>query len=198
MPHTSFLQKFAYSLLRLGLLLSFCLLPGWGQAAEFSATVVKRTNGGEVQGRIFVKGDKVRREVSTSRGLTITILRPDKQLIWMVLPAQKAYMELPNLAEITGELQQFSQDRAGMRSLGTETVNGYQCDKYETSFKTNGGSIKHFMWVARKLGMPLRITSPDGVLLTEYREIKEGGVPEALFELPAGYQNLGGGALRQK
>jgi outer membrane lipoprotein-sorting protein len=179
-----------------GLLAGFLLLTALGllagpiPAAEFSAVVVRRLNSQETQGKVYVKGDKVYREFVTGKEVTITILRPDKEVIWMVMPGRKVYMEMPVTEEMTGEPGQIAKDQASMTRLGTETVNGYLSDKYETSVKNNGGFIKHNMWVSKKLGVPIKITSPDGSFSMDYRDIKEGGVPDSVFEAPSGYQKM--------
>ena len=76
------------------LVLSF-LLVGLVQAAEYSAVMVTKTHGREIQGKVFVKGDKERREVSTPMGAHVTILRRDKKVMWMLIPGHKSYMETP-------------------------------------------------------------------------------------------------------
>ncbi len=172
------------------LLTALGLLAGPISAAEFSAVVVRRLNSQESQGKVYVKADKVYREFVTGKEVTITILRPDKEVIWMVMPGRKVFMEMPVTEEMTRELGQSAKDQASMTHLGTETVNGYLSDKYETSVKNNGGFIKHNMWVSKKLGVPIKITSPDGSFSMDYRDIKEGGVPDSVFEAPAGYQKM--------
>lgn len=179
------------------LLLLLCLLPGWVQAAEFSATVVTRLNGRETRGKIYVKGDKLSREVASGQETTVAILRPDRNLIWIVRPASKVYLELPFTEEMAGDLAQFTKERADKVLLGTEEINGYLTDKYETSVKNNGGAVKHLMWVARKLGQPIKAVSPDGSFSMEYRDIKEGGVPDAVFEAPPGFEKMGGGSMKR-
>jgi outer membrane lipoprotein-sorting protein len=166
-------------------------LPGWTLAAEFSAQMITRNPDlGETQGKIYVKGDKIRQEFGPGEEAHISILRPDKQVVWMVMPGQKMYMEMPLTAQATGKMMQMPQDEAQTKLLGTEAVNGYAVDKYETVTKNNGKSAKHYVWLAKKLGLPIKMTSPDHSFSMEYRNIKEGGVPDSLFEIPAGYQKM--------
>ena len=160
------------------------------QAAEFSAVVISRLNGSERQGRVYVKGNSMRQEFPTASGVTTVIYLGDKHLAWLLMPEKKMYLEMPITAEMTKDLMQLAKDRAHMTFLTTETVNGYQADKFETAFKTNGGVTKHFMWVAKKLGMPIKILSLDNSFSREYRDIKEGELPDTLFSPPAGYQKL--------
>jgi hypothetical protein len=162
------------------------LIPGGVWAAEFSAQVVSRLDGRETQGKVYVKDKNMRLEMGGSRSI-ITILRSDKGVFWSLMPERKMYLEMPLTQEMTRDLGQFAQDHAKMTSLGRETVGGYLCDKYETEFKTNGGSIKHYMWIAQKLGMSIKIVSLDNSFSREYRDIKEGAVPDAVFEVPPGF-----------
>ncbi|MBM4272971.1 MAG: DUF4412 domain-containing protein [Deltaproteobacteria bacterium] len=166
------------------------LLSAPALAAEFSAVIFERFQGKEAQSKTYIKGDKVYREFPTGDGKTIVILRPDKKVIWMVMPDRKMYMEMPYTDEMVKDLKVAAKDVATEKHLGTETVNGYLTDKYETSVKDNGGQMKHLMWVSKKLGMPIKMVSPDGSFFLEYRDIKEGGVPDRVFEPPAGFEKM--------
>ena len=72
-------------------------------------------------------------------------------------------------------------------------VNGYLCDKYEYDYHDpNSGSL--YMWHAKKLDYPIKIdyNAPSFPMYTEYKNIKEGGVSDSLFEIPSGYTQLPG------
>jgi outer membrane lipoprotein-sorting protein len=165
--------------------------PAWTCAAEFSATM--STQGADTpgtQGKIYVKGNKMRLEFSHGHEAHISIMQPDKQLVWMLMPAEKIYMEMPMTPQTKGKMLELPKDKARTKLLGSETVNGYATDKYETVEQVNGQTSKHYMWVAKKLGIPIKMTSLDGAFSMEYQNIQEGGVPDTLFEVPAGYQKM--------
>ncbi len=166
------------------------LVPAAAGAAEFTARIVSRLDNRETRGQIAVKGDRLRREFPSANGATIVIGRRDRRVIWMVMPAQKRYLEMPFTQETYEKMAQVSKDVAKMKLLGTETVNGYATEKYETSLKTNGSAHQSLMWVSKQLGMPIKIVSLDGSFSQEYQDIKEGGVPDSLFEEPQGYQKV--------
>ena len=42
-----------------------------------------------------MKSDKVRHEITMEGRKQITIVRPDKSVVWMVYPEEKMYMEMP-------------------------------------------------------------------------------------------------------
>ena len=177
-------RRHCLALLGLGLIL---LVPTAAPAAEFSAVIVKRFEGKEFQDKIYVKGDKVYGEVDNGAGATIVIMRRDKKVAWIVMPDQQMYTEMPYSEELMKGLRPVT-DLSAAKHLGTETVNGYLTDKFEMSVKTNGGQMKHFMWVSKKLGTSIKETSVDGSYLMEYRDIKEGDVADQVFEVPAGFK----------
>ena len=45
-------------------------------------------------GKIYVSDGKMRQEFIDERGQTITIVRPDKKVVW-VLPPGRTYLEMP-------------------------------------------------------------------------------------------------------
>jgi outer membrane lipoprotein-sorting protein len=166
-------------------------LVGLAQAAEFSASIVTRSGAQESYGKIYVKGKNIRRETQSGSDTTIVIGMMDKKLFRIIRPGQKMYLEMPLTDDMVRELTQVAKEHAQMKRLGPETVNGYATDKYETTFTDQGATLKHFMWIAPKLEMPIKIVSADGSFSMEYRDIKEGGVDAAVFEIPPGYQKMG-------
>lgn len=171
------------------LILSFSLVSlAW--AAEFSALVANKIANHEMQGKIYIKGDRARLESSTSLGPVISILRLDKKAMWMLMPGQKTYMEMPFDKEAYAKALNIPTLEASKKLPGTETINGYQTERYETSVKTDGQEMKSTMWVSKNLGVPLKIETADKSFMQEYKDIKEGGVDDTLFELPAGYKKM--------
>ena len=77
---------------------------------------------------------------------SIQIMRPDKKLVWIIMPQQKAYMEMPITKEAQQKMMMIRKTgKAKMKKVGTETVNGYECDKYETTMAHQGKSHKQFI-----------------------------------------------------
>jgi outer membrane lipoprotein-sorting protein len=172
-------------------LLAWWLGAGLAQAAEFSAVITNRMESRETQGKIYMKGEKMRREFAAGQEVGITIVRPDKKVMWMLMPGQKTVMEMAfNKASLEKMMGMPKDQQAEMKLVGTETINGYETEKFETTVKGNGKPIKHYVWVSKKLGVPIKMVSLDGKFSMEYRNIKEGGVPDAVFEIPPGYQKM--------
>jgi len=164
--------------------------PAAAPAAEFSAVVVARIGDQERQSKIFVKGDQIRREYPSPEGSIIFIVPADKEIMWMLDTLLKTYTETPFNREPLSQKLKLTKDGGG-KLVGAEKLNGYLADKYETSVKTPGGNKPGTIWMARKLEIPIRIESADKSFSQEYRDIKEGGVDDALFQMPAGYRKKG-------
>jgi outer membrane lipoprotein-sorting protein len=159
-------------------------------AAEFSADLLLKQGGETMTGKVYVKGDKTRQEFVQQGQKQITILRPDKGVMWVLMPAEKIYMEMSNQegAAYDPQLDQNIKDKAQTKFLGKETVNGYECDKYQYIYHdTSMGTSTQ--WVSKKLNYPIKseYKSPSGYMLTEYKNIKEGNVQNSLFEVPGDY-----------
>jgi outer membrane lipoprotein-sorting protein len=60
-------------------------------AEDFSADLISKSEGQVFQGKIFFAKDKVRME--TNEATTIT--RLDKSMMWMLMPDENMYMEMP-------------------------------------------------------------------------------------------------------
>ena len=184
-------MKFTRLILILAAISLACWLgAGLAQAAEFSALVINRAGSQETQGKIYLQGEKMRQEFSNGEGMSINISRPDKQVMWMIMPDQKMYMEMQFSQSDLGKTMAMPKDQGQMKLLGTETVNGYETEKYETTVQGRGKTRKHYLWVSKKLGVPIKMVSQDGSFSMEYRDIKEGGLPAGLFEVPQGYQKM--------
>ena len=161
------------------------------QAAEFTATMVTKAGGVEIPGKIYVKENKVRNEVQAGGQTSIHILRPDKKVVWIIMPQQKAYVEMPITHTAQQKMLPLTEDqKAKMKKVGTETINGYACDKYETTMSHHGKPMQVFTWVATDLGVPIKIVSEDGSFSMEYKDIKPGQVADSLFDLPQDYKKM--------
>ncbi len=184
--------------LRLGAALFLCLL-AFSQSAivaqpprDFAADQVILDNGNVMEaGKIYVSGLKSRTEGIV--GLTI-IVRRDRQLSWTLNPKSKTYTEKAMTAE---ELKMALGDIPGEVSrtrIGSERILGYNCVKYQVTFRSMRGTETAFLWQADALGIPIRTEIPN-FAISELRNIRVGAQPPALFEVPADYRRAEGGGV---
>lgn len=165
--------------------------PGLVRAAEFSAHMVLKDGSAATRGRIFIKGDKMRHEFLDSEGHTVTIVRRDKKLLWVLLPQERTYTEIPLRlsTRLPGQFLHIPTEALHRRKVGQETIAGLETEKYEVLLPGGErGALKQFYWVSPKLGWPVKMSCPEKQIALEYQDIREEPPPDRLFELPPGYR----------
>jgi hypothetical protein len=165
-------------------------VPGVAWGAEFSASMMVKDDAKIMPGKIQVSDGKLRQEFADEGGQTITIVRPDLKVVWVILPHQRSYMEIPLTTKLPGQFIQIPPQALQKRLVGQERLNGYDTEKYEVSVPVGRGLEKQTYWVAAKLGLPIKMECRERQFSLEYKSIREEKVPDRLFALPPGLQKL--------
>jgi hypothetical protein len=155
---------------------------GISSAADFSADFVA-TSPGEKEGRgkIYMQGNKMRMEPETADGKAVTISRPDKKVVWILMEEEKMYMEQAYRED--PRTQGWTPAReAQSKFVGNETVSGLPCKKYKAAGR------EQVYWISEQIAFPVKMQDPDGTMLL--KNIKIGKLPGSLFEIPSGYEKL--------
>ena len=154
-------------------------------AAQFAADMVSTASGQTTQSKISVKDKKSRVEM---QGMTM-INRGDLGVAWMLMPEQSVYMEHPidhRMAARTSEEVEGETERV---PLGKDTVDGKSCDKFKVTYTTSSGTDSMVQWIGPNR-IPLKQEALDGSWSVEYHNVTTGGLDDALFEIPPGYQKM--------
>jgi hypothetical protein len=184
-------RKAAITLLGLWGLLSLVLtVPGVARGAEFSALMMVKDAAKVMPGKVYVQDGKMRQEFMDEAGQTITIVRPDLKVVWVILPQPRTYMAFPLGPKLPGQFLQIPPQASGRRPVGQERLNGYDTEKYEVNVPVGTSLEKQTYWVAPKLGLPIKMECRERQFSLEYKSIKEEKVPDRLFALPPGLQKL--------
>jgi len=185
--------------------LSLGLSGGQALAAEFSADMVQTRGAETSQGRFYLKGDKHRMEMKEAGQSSIIIVDGAGRKSYMLNPEDKTYMDLSAMGMGGGQTATQSEEElrklGEWKNAGTETVNGYECEKKIFVYKDKSmGEMTH--WISKKLNYPIKMfyQARGTTMITEYRNIKEGKVDDKLFEIPPGYRKMampgmGGGRM---
>lgn len=155
-------------------------------AQEFEADMVNTSRSGVYNAHINVGDNRMRMEAPDS----IVISRMDKGVAWVLVPAQKIYMEQsidPKNMTVTSEKVEGEVNR---ELVGTGTISGMKADKYKVTYNMNGMEGMMYQWIAPSLNLPVRTEAGDGSWTVEYTNIKTGPQPASLFEVPAGYSKF--------
>lgn len=162
---------------------------------EYAADRLVETPSGDMQGRVNATPAMQRNETRMGDMASVMILRMDKKVGWMLMPAQKMYQQL-DLDQAGQQAGAVSPEQTELELVGQETVSGQSTNKYKfvTKDKSSGG----FLWYTAS-GIPVKmdVLSKNGgksermtVTLTN---ITIGTQDPALFEVPSGYAKLPGG-----
>jgi len=171
----------------------------------FSADSSTTSADGKVHmtGKLYVAMPKMRVDTNSAGAGTIMIIDATAKTSYMLMPRQHMYMEFhadqnkvlsPNMPKfqdmISGEP---CAGRAGMtcKKIGTETVNGRSCEKWEMTDKNSKTTT---MWLDQKLHFPIKTVTAEG-MTSEYTNVKEGNQDASLFQVPAGYQKMDRGNM---
>ena len=155
-------------------------------AVEFSADVVTTAQGRTMTSKMFVKGNKSRMEAQGQSGYTI--VRGDKETVWLVNPGQKSYMEMKLDPSRKPRVDEKVQGEISRKLIGSETIDAHPAQKYEVTYTARGKTTKMYQWMATDIKFPVKMAAVDGSWITEYKNIKMGRQADDLFEVPGGYK----------
>ncbi len=161
------------------------LAAGGAGAQEFSADMVSRTKKETTNAKIYVTQDKVRMEMPES----IMIIRRDKNLSWMLMPADKMYMEHPVDMSSSPKVAKEFEEEIERVAMGTETVDGAPAEKFQVTYMEKKKKVSVYQWL-RGGQFPVKVEAVDGSWGFEYKNLKTGPQPDSLFEPPADYQKF--------
>jgi len=197
-------------LLSMALLVSSSLGAGPASLKNYSADMETTTSHGSFISKIYYKDTKMRMESNTRGQASINILRPDKKVMWMLMGDSKTYMEM-KLDMSQQDIQSRLQDpniKTEKEFIANEVVDKHPAKKYHITTITDGRKEKAgYIWEASDLSnFPVKYESEDRKTTTVWKNIKMGGVTDAVFEVPAGYKKMdmpsmpgmGRGAKKQK
>jgi len=184
--------------LRLLALVAICGLcsSGIAQAATlpapsvaYSADRVIETSSGTFTGKVYATKDKERAETNVGGMQSVMILRRDKQLGWMLMPAHKMYQTL-DFAKAQAQSGAAPDDQVDITEAGVDTIEGFAAKKYKMLMKDGSGG--GFIWITEH-GIPVKMDmlskhGGDKTRMTvTLKNLKIGPQDAQLFELPSGF-----------
>jgi hypothetical protein len=140
---------------------------------------------GTFSGKIFVAGDRTRMDLAESTIIT----RLDKKAVYILLPT-KMYMEQALGPEYAASVGEKLPGEISREQVGEEEVGGRRAGKFKVTYVLDGKEDVVFQWIDDKLGVPVKMTSPDGSWSLEYTNVKPGPQPGELFEVPEDYSKF--------
>ena len=159
---------------------------------EYSADRTIESDAGTFTGKVYVAKNRERTETSMGGMQSVTILRRDKQVAWMLMPAQHMYNQM-DFAKAQQQSGSAPADQVDIEAVGSETIEGHATTKYKLLMKD--GDAGGFMWITQD-GIPVKMDmlSKSGRKKTRMTvtltNLQIGPQDAQLFELPGGYSAM--------
>lgn len=159
----------------------------------YSADRIMETESGTFTGKVYSMPGRDRSETNMSGMSSVVILRRDLESGWMLMPAQKMYRTL-DFSEASKQSGGAPND-ISIVAVGPDTIDGIATTKYKMVMKD--GSAGGFTWftkdgIAVKMDMLSKNGSKTDRITMTLKNLQIGTQDPALFELPAGYNEMGG------
>jgi len=119
----------------------------------------------------------------------VSIIRPDKQLVYVIYPDQRVLLSMPlpkEDAEGSDKTPQITKT-----ALGKETIDGHPCIKNKVVISDSSGQkVEAITWDATDLNdLPVQIETQerDNTSVVRFKQIQFAKPDSGLFEPPSGY-----------
>jgi uncharacterized protein DUF4412 len=163
-------------------------------------TVTSAAEGQQMKGKMFVDKGKMRMDFNAQGRDMSMITDSAKETTYVLMHEQKMYMErkagadagrrrgprMPDVKQM-GENPCATEKDVTCKKVGTETVNGRTCDKWEFTSTANPKDNRT-AWVDQKTHMPIKTVSAESTM--EMTNFKEGPQDAKTFEVPSDYQKF--------
>jgi len=163
---------------------------GTVSALEFSADQITKVNGKIHVSSIFYRDDRWRLEHQAVGPVNVTIVRKDKQVMWMLLSRLKHFKEVPYDPDQAPKVQESLEGERSRTAVGSETLDGHPTTLFEVHVQKGDQTADYYQWLARDIHFPLKLMKKDGSWSIEYRRVRIGPVSDFLFQLPVNFQPL--------
>ncbi|MBF0457370.1 MAG: DUF4412 domain-containing protein [Nitrospirae bacterium] len=167
-----------------------------GLLKNYTAVIETTTTKGNFSStsKVVSKDGKQRIEQSANGKKSVTIVRPDKKLVWMLMPDQNMFMEMPldvKNQDIFSNMQD-SKVKTDKEFLSNETIDNHPAKKYHVTTSRDGKKESSgFIWEASDLNnFPVKYQNEDKTATMVWKNINFEPVQDAMFEIPSGYKKM--------
>jgi hypothetical protein len=181
MRQTCFVLWSACSLLLVG-------LPAW--ALEFTADQVTKIDGRSHKANIYYRDTMWRIEHHSMGPVNVSIVRKDKQVVWLLLSRMKHFKTMPYSPEQDLRVSEKLDGEVSRQEIGTEVREGHPTILYEVTTKQGEQVEVYYQWIATDIHFPMKLAKKDGSWIVEYQHVKLRSVSDYLFNLPLNFHPL--------
>ncbi|MGH7147161.1 MAG: hypothetical protein ACREIJ_04570 [Nitrospiraceae bacterium] len=157
-------------------------LPAW--AVEFTADQVTKIDGRSHKANIYYRDTMWRIEHHSMGPVNVSIVRKDKQVVWLLLSRIRQFKTVPYSGELDPMVTEKLEGEVSREEIGQETREGHQTILYEVTTKQGERTEVYYQWVATDIRFPMRLMKKDGSWSVEYQHVKIRPLSDSLFQLP--------------
>jgi len=162
--------------------------PAW--ALEFTADQVTKIDGRTHKAIIYYRDTMWRIEHHSKGPVNVSIVRKDKQVVWLLLSRMKHFKTIPYSPEQDLRVSETLKGEVSRQEIGTEVREGHPTILYEVTTKQGEQVEVYYQWVATDIHFPMKLARKDGSWILEYQHVKLRSVSDYLFNLPVNFQPL--------
>lgn len=159
-------------------------------ALEFTADQVTKINGRTQKSNIYYRDNMWRIEHHTMGPVNVSIVRKDKQVVWLLLSRMKHFKTVPYKAEQDLKVTEHLEGEVSREEIGTETREGHPTTLYEVTVKEGERTEVYYQWLATDIHFPMKLAKKDGSWIVEYQHVKFRPLIDYLFQLPLNFEPL--------
>lgn len=160
------------------------------KALEFTADQITKIDGRSQKSNVYYRDSMWRIEHHTMGPVNVSIVRKDKQVVWLLLSRMKHFKTIPYSAEQDLRVGETLPGEVSREEIGQEVREGHPTILYEVTTKQGEQVDVYYQWFATDIHFPMKLARKDGSWIMEYQHVKMRSVPDSLFNLPLNFQPL--------
>ena len=175
------------------LLLTILLLTGGNCLAQFTADMLTTENGVTKTSKLSVMDPFYRMDMEEDGQEMFVVVNNETKTTRVFMPSEKMYMEMKSddiksLSNDVFQSLEVQKQKYETKLLGNETVNGYECEKYQVIM--DGNPVTTY-WQSSEIEYPIKVISGEKQnMVMELKNIEKGKVDDAMFKVPAGFNKM--------
>jgi len=159
-------------------------------ALEFTADQATKIDGKVRKAYIYYRDAMWRIEHHSMGPVNVSIVRKDKQIVWLLLSRMKHFKTIPYSPEHDLSVSEQLEGEVSRQEIGSEVREGHPTVLYEVTTKQGERVDAYYQWVATDIHFPMKLAKKDGSWIVEYQHVKMRSVSDSLFNLPVNFQPL--------
>ncbi|MEO7860677.1 MAG: hypothetical protein ABIU05_09555 [Nitrospirales bacterium] len=120
----------------------------------------------------------------------VSIVRKDKQVVWLRLSRMKHFKTIPYGPEQDLRIRETLEGEVSWEEIGTEVREGHPTILCEVTTKQGEQVEVYYQWVATDIHFPMKLARKDGSWIVKYQHVKLRSVSDYPFNLPVNFQPL--------